>query len=189
MKEIALHMLDIAENSVRAGAGNIIISFYRNENKKLLILKIEDNGVGMSEDLVMKSADPFFTSRRTRDIGMGIPLFKQQAEMTGGFLEIESKKGKGTGLKAEFHYDHTDIQPLGDIAGSWVILASSHPAVEWQLNCKTSVAGFELNSNAIKKELDIKNFNDAELKTQLKRLIRNNIDEIELDWNSMVVGT
>lgn len=181
MKELALHILDIAENSVRASAGKIKISLSLEEESNLLTLEIKDDGVGMSEEVVRKTSSPFFTSRTTRDVGMGIPLFRQHAEMTGGSLRIESKEGKGTCVVAKLYKNHPDIQPLGDIEGCWVMLASSYPSIEWCLSCKTNKGVFEINSNEIKKELEIENFEDRELNNQLKRLIRNNISELEFE--------
>jgi anti-sigma regulatory factor (Ser/Thr protein kinase) len=178
MKELALHILDIAENSVRASADKINISLSLEEENKLLIIEIADDGVGMSEEVLIKTSNPFFTSRTTRDVGMGIPLFRQHAEMTGGSLKIESKEGQGTCLVAKLHKDHSDIQPIGDIEGCWIMLVSSYPSIEWCLSCKTNKSVFEINSNEIKKELGIENFEDAELNKQLKRMIRNNISEI-----------
>jgi hypothetical protein len=151
------------------------------DENKLLFIEIEDDGVGMTEEVLKKTSSPFFTSRTTRDVGMGIPLFRQHAEMTGGSLKIDSKRGQGTCVIAILHKDHPDIQPLGDIEGCWIMLVSSYPNTEWCLSCKTNKGVFEINSNEIKKELEIENFEDPELNKQVKILIRNSLNELDLE--------
>src|SRR5574344_2920494 len=103
MNDLALHILDIVQNSISAGALLIRIIVSENLIKDLLSITIEDNGKGMTEEQVSKLADPFFTSRTTRKVGMGIPLFKQSAEQSGGRLDIKSKVGIGTTIRSEDH--------------------------------------------------------------------------------------
>jgi len=178
MKELALHMLDIAENGINAGANRIILSITEEKCGDELILSVEDNGRGMKEEEIIKCQDPFYTSRKTRRVGLGIPLFKQHAEMTGGSLTIRSVEGEGTHISATFFRTHPDIQPLGDIEGSWYLLSGMNPSVDIVLRYITERGVFELSSHDVMQSLEIDSLRDNELGLQLKRLIRNNITDI-----------
>ena len=118
MRELSLNILDIAQNSISAGAPLITIEVSENRTDQTLFIGIYDNGRGMSEELVKSVIDPFFTTRTTRKVGMGIPLFKMAAEQTGGSLEIKSELGVGTEVKAYFKTDSVDFTPLGDVAST-----------------------------------------------------------------------
>ena len=118
MRELSLNILDIAQNSISAGAPLITIEVSENRTDQTLLIGIYDNGRGMSEEQVKSVIDPFFTTRTTRKVGMGIPLFKMAAEQTGGGLEIESEIGVGTRVRAHFKTDSVDFTPLGDVAST-----------------------------------------------------------------------
>jgi len=180
MKEIALHIMDVAENGVRAGAKRIEIAIRQEMENELLHITVEDDGHGMEKSELERTKDPFYTSRTTRNVGLGIPLFRQQAEMTGGKLEINSEPGKGTQLKADLHPGHPDCQPLGDLEGCWVLLVTSYPGIEWILNLSSEAGEFSISTTEIKSALEVKSISGIELSEHLKRLIRNNIDELGL---------
>ena len=118
MRELSLNILDIAQNSISAGAPLITIEVSENTTDHTLFIGIYDNGKGMSEEQQKSVIDPFFTTRTTRKVGMGIPLFKMAAEQTGGSLEIKSELGVGTEIKANFKTDSVDFTPLGDVAST-----------------------------------------------------------------------
>ena len=118
MRELSLNILDVAQNSITAGASLITIEVNENTVDHTLLIGIYDNGKGMSEEQVRSVIDPFFTTRTTRKVGMGIPLFKMSAEQTGGSLEIKSRLGVGTEVKAYFKTDSVDFTPLGDVAST-----------------------------------------------------------------------
>lgn len=118
MRELSLNILDIAQNSISAGASLITIEVNENTIDHTLLIGVYDNGKGMSEEQVKSVIDPFFTTRTTRKVGMGIPLFKMAAEQTGGSLEIKSELGVGTEVKAYFKTDSVDFTPLGDVAST-----------------------------------------------------------------------
>ena len=118
MRELSLNILDVAQNSIAAGASLITVEVNENTVDKTMLIGIYDNGRGMSEEQVKSVVDPFFTTRTTRKVGMGIPLFKMAAEQTGGGLEIESELGVGTSVRALFKTDSVDFTPLGDIAST-----------------------------------------------------------------------
>lgn len=113
MRELSLNILDIAQNSISAGASLITIEVSEDTREHLLSLTVSDNGCGMDEETLRNVCDPFFTTRTTRKVGMGIPLFRLAAEQTGGSFEITSEKGVGTSTKAVFHSDSIDFTPLG----------------------------------------------------------------------------
>jgi signal transduction histidine kinase len=102
MKDLSLHILDIVQNSISAGAANISIRIDENVVTDTFSIEIEDDGCGMDQQTVQKVTDPYYTSRTTRKVGLGVPLFKQNAEMSGGTFGIESQPGKGTTVRAVF---------------------------------------------------------------------------------------
>ena len=126
MKELSLHVLDIAQNSVAAGAGRIEIDIVTGSDDVMQIT-VQDNGAGMDAQMLRSVTDPFTTSRATRRVGLGIPLFKQAAELTGGKFFIESTPGRGTIVRARFHLRHIDCPPEGDMAGTIVTLIQGSP--------------------------------------------------------------
>ena len=135
MKELSLNILDIAENSVKAEATLTEIAIA--ETDDLLELTFTDNGYGMSEETVKSVINPFYTTRTTRSVGLGIPLLKLQAEQTGGSLTITSRQksenptNHGTVVKASFNKNHLDYTPLGDVTQSVVTLIQGHPETDF----------------------------------------------------------
>ncbi|NLB36989.1 MAG: ATP-binding protein [Clostridiales bacterium] len=122
MRELSLNILDVAHNSIAAGASLLEIVVEENSASCEMLIGIYDNGCGMSADEVQNVTDPFFTTRTTRRIGLGVPLFKQAAEMTGGAFRVESRKNAGTRITAQFKTDSVDFIPLGDICSTILML-------------------------------------------------------------------
>lgn len=131
MEDLSLHILDIVENSVTARAKRIEIKINEEIEKDLLELEIIDDGQGMNEEVVKKVIDPFFTTRTTRRVGLGLPLLAQAARESGGNIEIDSAPGKGTRVKASFGYSHIDRKPLGDIYQTLKVLILGNPEVDF----------------------------------------------------------
>ena len=131
MPEISLNILDVAENSVRAGAALVQITVAIDEKKDTLSVVIEDNGCGMTEEQVRHVTDPFFTTRTTRTVGLGVPFFKMAAEQTGGSFSIVSHVGEGTTVRAVFCLHSIDRMPLGDISGVIHTLVTFHPDMDF----------------------------------------------------------
>lgn len=125
MKELSLNILDVAGNSLAAGASEISIEVDYQPAQNRLTIAITDNGCGMDEKLVKKVTDPFYTTKTTRKVGLGLPFFKQAAELAGGGLDIDSEPGKGTSVKAVFLMDHIDRMPMGDLAGTVAVLLAA----------------------------------------------------------------
>lgn len=132
MHELSLNILDVAQNSVSAGAKLIEISAVEDTSKASLVLSIKDNGCGMDEETVRNVCDPFFTTRTTRKVGLGLPFLKQTAEQTGGSFLIESQVGKGTLVRAEYHTDSIDCMPLGDICSTISCLVTLNPNIDFK---------------------------------------------------------
>jgi hypothetical protein len=131
MREIALHLLDIAENSVAAESQNISIHVHEDFFHDRLSVCVIDDGRGMDAATVQKVQDPFYTTRTTRNVGLGIPLLKLAAEMADGSFSLQSDLGKGTWVEAQFRYSHIDRMPLGDLPSTFLTLLISHPQVDW----------------------------------------------------------
>lgn len=131
MKELSLNILDIAMNSVKAGATLVEITL--TEEKGIRTLSIQDNGCGMSEEFLSNVTDPFTTTRTTRKVGMGLPLLKLAAEQAEGSLTVRSKQGEGHGTEviATFRIDHLDCVPVGDFAGTAVTLIQGSPQIDF----------------------------------------------------------
>jgi len=131
VEDISLHILDIVENSIAVSASRVEITVVENMEKDLLLVEIRDNGQGMSEERLEKVLDPFFTTKSVRKVGLGLPLLAQAARESGGDIEIESKVGIGTRVKATFQHSHPDRKPLGDIPETMRILRASNPDIEF----------------------------------------------------------
>lgn len=130
MEDLSLHILDVAENSLAAQATRVVITLEINTSTKTLRLVIEDNGQGMDKETLKKAVDPFFTTKNTRRVGLGLSLLAQAAHETGGQFSIESKPGRGTKVMALFNTDHWDLKPLGDIPQTLLTIALGHPEVD-----------------------------------------------------------
>lgn len=131
MRELSLNVMDIAQNSISAGASLITITVEEDEDLDELSISIGDNGRGMTPEQVEHVTDPFFTTRTTRSVGLGVPLFKMEAEMTGGRFSIESTLGAGTTTTAVFRPSSVDMIPLGDINGTVSMLVMMNPDLDF----------------------------------------------------------
>lgn len=152
MKELSLNILDITKNSVSAKATNILISLVTDE-RGWLTLKIVDDGCGMSDETVRNVTDPFYTTRTTRKVGMGIPLLKLAAEQTGGSLDIASstdESSHGTAVTATFDTNSIDFMPVGDIASTVSILIGGSPDIDFEFVDKTPDREVYLNTKELR---------------------------------------
>lgn len=154
MREISLHLLDIAENSISAGARNINIEVTEDLHHDLLKLSIQDDGCGMTPEMLAGVIDPFVTTRTTRKVGLGIPLLKEAAEACNGFLEMSSEVGKGTRLVTQFQHSHIDRMPLGDLPATLLHLIVANPHVHWLVLYRFNETEFVFDDTPIKAELD-----------------------------------
>ncbi len=139
MRELSLHILDIITNSIEAGATRVILLIEELESQNRLRIVVRDNGRGMSPEILKQVMDPFTTTRTTRPVGMGLPLWSQAAERSGGKIEIFSPEGQGTTVVAEFRLHHLNRAPLGDIAGTMVnLIVSAQDVHFYYLHCTDS---------------------------------------------------
>lgn len=157
MREIALHLLDIAENSVAADSRTIRMDVLEDVQDDLLKVSVTDDGRGMDEETARRVLDPFYTTRATRKVGLGIPLLKLAAESSDGGLSLETESGKGTRIEASFRHSHIDRMPLGDIGMTMLTLLVSYPHVNWtfnyEVNGKDGSRQFLLDDKEIKSVL------------------------------------
>ena len=157
MKELSLNILDIAMNSVRAGAKNVGIKI--DETDKSLVFTVSDDGKGMSEEFLKRASDPFCTTRTTRNVGMGLPLLKLAAQQTGGDTEIKSisedddRVNHGTVIKAFFYKNTVDFTPLGDIVSTLVTLIQGSPDIHWTFNHKKGGGDVSLDTAELENAL------------------------------------
>ena len=153
MRELSLNILDIAQNSLSAGAGLVTLTVDEDSGADSLTLRVEDDGRGMDADTLQRVRDPFFTTRTTRKVGMGIPLFRMAAEMTGGSLDIVSEPGKGTAVTASFSLSHIDRMPLGDMAGTVTALIRLNPGVDFVYRHTVDGRSFEMDTRELRAQL------------------------------------
>ena len=183
MKEIALNILDVLQNSLRAEATIIRLDIEESISENMIRIKIADNGKGIEKSMLLNIYDPFVTSRVSRKIGMGLALLKFHAELCAGGIEIESGIGKGSLVKVWFQKNHVDRQPLGDIAGVVRIMIASGNTCEFYYKHSTDMGEFSISTQDIKKEFELIEISDNLLLEQLKELINENLGSIHADLN------
>ncbi len=152
MKDLSMHLLDIAENSIKAGAKQVEVELRYADNR--LVMTISDNGCGMDEEMVKRITDPYITSRTSRKVGLGLPFLKMNAERTGGNIMISSEQGRGTTVKAVFLTDHIDCVPPGDLASSLSLLMTGNPEINFVIRLIKDDDAFEVSSNEINEVLE-----------------------------------
>lgn len=177
MKELSLNILDIAENSLKAGATLTEISLTETETE--LTINIKDDGCGMSKDTLEAVINPFYTTRTTRKVGLGIPLFKMAAEQTGGHVQIVSKQATeadeahGTSVTAHFKKNHLDFTPLGDVISTVVTLIQGHPDRDFLFSHKKETREVILDTREIRSVIE-----DIPLDSfEILSWIRDNLEE------------
>lgn len=178
MRELALHLLDIAENSVAANASTIEIAVDEDLKTDRLKLAVTDNGKGMDAATVASVVDPFVTSRTTRKVGLGIPLLKEAAELCNGYLKIDSTVGKGTRLECEFQHSHIDRMPLGDVAGTLLTLVIANPHIRWLLHYRVNDATFEFDSLPIVEELGDVPLTEPSILAFVRQMLQDGIADV-----------
>lgn len=178
MKDLSLHILDIMQNSVAAGAHHIALTIGEDHASNIFCMQISDDGRGMDATTLEKVTDPFFTTRTTRKVGLGIPLLKQNAERTGGTFSIRSAVGVGTSVECTFVFDSIDLLPPGDIAGVIALTAASNPGIDIRYSHTTPGGTFVFDTTEIKEILGTVPINSAEVITFMKEMINENIQAL-----------
>lgn len=178
MLELSAHILDIAENSVRAGAKLVEITIMEDDGENLLSIEIIDDGIGMTREEIERALDPFYTTKKVRRVGLGLPLLSDAAQRAGGTLQLESSKGHGTSLKVTFQLDHIDRQPLGDIASTLVILIAGNSRVDFLFKHTKNNRQFELDTRDIRKEINDIPINHPEILKYIRKVISEDLQDI-----------
>ncbi len=183
MPEISLNILDVAENSTRAGASLVEITVNADMASDLLTVIIKDDGCGMTAEQVSHVTDPFFTSRTTRKVGLGVPFFKYAAESTGGSFTIQSQPGKGTTVTAVFVLSHIDRMPLGDITSTIHTLVVYHPESDFLYRYGYNGASFTLDTREFKEVLGGVPFDEPEISEYIRDYLTEN--KLETDGGAI----
>ncbi len=179
LPEIALNILDIAENSTRAGANLVTIRVIADPEADKLTVEIIDDGCGMNEEQVQRVTDPFFTTRTTRKVGLGVPFFKQEAELTGGSFSLKSEVGVGTDVTAVFGFSSVDRMPLGDIDATIMSLLCSHQDINFLYEYAYGDKSFTLDTREMREIIGDVPFETPEVYQFLKDYLKTNREETD----------
>ena len=178
MQELSMNILDVAENSVRAGATLIEITVEDSPGTDLLSVTISDNGCGMTPEQVKNVSDPFYTTRSTRKVGLGVPFFKMAAELTGGKLEISSTVGQGTVLNADFVRSSIDLMPLGDINETISTLIHCNPHIDFLYTRRFESSEMILDTRQFRRILDGVELNDPSVSKFIREFLAENTADL-----------
>ena len=178
MKELSLHILDIVQNSTKAGATEISIEVVEALRDNALLMTVRDNGCGMSEEVLATITDPFSTSRTTRKVGLGLSLLQAAAEQCRGAMSIESEEGKGTVVTASFEHDHIDRVPLGDMVSTLITLISGCPEIDFSYRYQIDKHVFEFNTRDVKQELEGVPISDMSVIQFLTEYLQSHIEQL-----------
>jgi hypothetical protein len=178
MQELSMNILDIAENSVRAGATLIELTVDESPSDNLMTVTIADNGCGMTEEQTANVTDPFYTTRTTRKVGLGVPFFKMAAELTGGSLEIKSTVGKGTVILARFVLSSIDRMPLGDINETVSTLIHCNPQIDFVYTRRFNNDAMQLDTREFRRILDGVELNDPTVSKFIRDFLAENTSDL-----------
>lgn len=173
MNNIAFHITDITGNSVRAEASDIAIRIEERSGK--ITIRITDNGCGMEPEVLMSVTNPFYTTRTTRKVGLGIPFLMQNAEGTGGSVSITSEPGKGTNVVACFVASHIDCPPWGDLPGTIAMLITGNPDINIRFFFQSKELSYAISTEAIKEVMDGLSLSHPKIMPVIKDMISSNI--------------
>jgi hypothetical protein len=146
--------LDIVQNSISASADSIEIEIEEDSERDVLVISIRDNGHGIPREHLSQAVDPFYTSRQTRKVGLGLSLLQQAAVQSDGHLDISSEEGKGTEVRAFFKHSHIDRMPLGDIGKTMSILIIGNPQIDFAYYHRVEGNEFEFDTRSLREQLD-----------------------------------
>jgi len=181
VKNLALHIMDIFQNAISSGASFIELGIEEDTVKNMLSLMIRDNGCGMTKEMTEIAEDPFFTTRTTRRVGLGLPLLKQNAERTGGYFRIDSSQGIGTKVTAGFLLNSIDRPVLGDVAGAIMLTAGAHTDIHFSYHhCKDNKS-FTFDTIEVGEALGEIPLNEPTVYRPICNLINQNLRDIGVD--------
>lgn len=178
MEELSLHILDLVQNSVSAGARNIHIIIKEDSKKDILSIEVIDDGKGMDKDMLEKAQTPFFSTKPEKNVGLGIPLLKQSAIHCDGEFKIESVPGKGTRVKATFRNSHIDLPPMGNLEDTLFTIITTMPDVNFYIKYDKDGKIFEIDTSKIKEFLGGVPLSHPEVLGFLKNYIHENLEKM-----------
>ena len=178
MQDLSLHILDIVENSLAAGARRVEIRLAEDLRADRMTIEIVDDGCGMDEEMVKRALDPFFTTRTTRRVGLGLPLLAEACRMSNGQLCLQSCPGGGTTVKATFQRSHIDRKPLGNMGDTLMTLIVGHPEVDLFYEHRKDGDYFSLDTREIKAEMGDVPLNAPQIVTALRASILSGLQEL-----------
>jgi hypothetical protein len=179
MKTLSDHVLDIVQNSINAKSTLIEIIIEMDKNNDLYLLKINDNGCGMSEEMLRQATNPFFTTRTTRKVGLGLSLLKQNSEMSNGRFSIISEVNKGTKVEAGFQYSNVDRPELGDIWDTLYLTMLGYQNLELRYEHRTNKGSFKFSSSEIRSTIEGVPMQQTDVREAITDFIKNNIIDIQ----------
>jgi hypothetical protein len=178
MRELSLHILDIAENGIRAGADRLLIHVEESSAADRLLLSVEDNGSGMPAEKVLRIEDPFVTTRKTRRLGMGLSLLAAAARRCQGDISVEAIQEKGTRVTATFCRSHIDRAPLGDMAATMEVLIMGNPHIDFCYTHRVDGKEFVMDTRDLKTELGGLSLSDPLVWRHVSDAIRRALEEL-----------
>lgn len=178
MLELCLHILDIAENSTRANASLVEITIVEDTGEDVFSFEIRDNGIGMDRETIDRAMDPFYTTKKVRRIGLGLPMLKQAAYTAEGGFSLQSVVGKGTVVYAGFKHSHIDRQPLGDIAGVITMLILGNPDIDIVYTHRKNGNDYVLDTRELREGLGDVPLNNMEVLNLIRDNIKEGIEEL-----------
>ena len=178
MRDISLHVLDIANNSLEAAADLVEILVEEDTINNILRVRIKDNGRGMDKETAKKAVDPFYTSRKTRKVGLGLPLLKASCDRCGGTFSIKSEPGKGTEIDASFQYDNIDRPPLGDMPETVFSLVILNPSIDFVYRHSYNGQAFMMDTRDLREVLQGLPFNTPEVAGWLSGHLKEGISNL-----------
>jgi histidine kinase/DNA gyrase B/HSP90-like ATPase len=181
VKELSLHILDVAENGINAGADRVGITVEEARKKNRLQIIISDNGHGIPQGLLKNITDPFYTTRTTRRVGLGLSLFEAAARQCNGSMRVESIEGRGAKIFVEFGYDHIDRAPLGDMAGTLLSLIMGYPDVDFDYLHTVNRHRFEMKTTEIKNLFDGRSVSDPVVFRKIQQVLQEGLTRLKTD--------
>ena len=169
MDDLSLHILDVVENSIEAGARNIIIQIWEDLQTDRLTIEISDDGRGMDESTLRKVLDPFYTTRKVRRVGLGLSFLQHAAQLANGDLSIHSQVGQGTTVRATFQHSHIDRMPLGDMAKTLMTLIIGHPEIRFKYAHQKNGQKGQIDTRDLEKANELSSLSVVELMNLIKR--------------------
>ena len=173
-----MHVYDLMENSTAANSTEVKLTIRDSLKDNIYAFTIEDNGKGMTPEFMAKVTDPYTTSRTTRKVGLGLPLIKMNTENCGGGMKLQSEVGKGTRLDFWFQHNHWDRPPMGDLAGTIVMLCAAHEDIHIIYKHITDEDEFVFDTDEIHEALDGMSMNDVKVMGWLKDMVQENLEAI-----------